>query len=257
MNERALFLWDEVPYMLASIKDRDGETAAMDVLDTLRALRQTYGNSGLRMVLTGSVGLHHVINGLKQQNYANSPLNDTFPVEVPPLELEPACELSSKLIQGERIRVDSLPETAGTIARLADNFPFYIHHIVKALKQSGLAGSPASVEQVMQRQLLDANDPWELSHYRDRIPIYYGRDKEQAVVGILDGIAIHPGPMSIKDLLAELKSTGALDDREQLLGLLRLVEQDHYLARNADGLYRFRFPLLQRWWLLSRGLQPA
>ena len=55
-------------------------------------------------------------------------------------------------------------------------------------------------------------------------------------------------------LLAELKSTGALHDRERLLDLLRLIEQDHYLCRNADGYYQFQFALLQRWWKLSRGL---
>ncbi|MGJ0428953.1 MAG: hypothetical protein ACR65S_07045, partial [Methylobacter sp.] len=36
-DERALFLWDEVPYMLKSIVEREGETVAMEVLDTLRA----------------------------------------------------------------------------------------------------------------------------------------------------------------------------------------------------------------------------
>jgi hypothetical protein len=253
-DERLLFLWDEVPYMLASIKDREGESVAMEVLDTLRALRQIHGGNGLRMILTGSIGLHHVIDSLKRQSYANSPLNDTFPIEVPPLDPDPARELATKLIAGERIRTDSLAETAEAIARLSDAFPFYIHHIVKALKQSGWTGSPASVEQIVSRQLLDPNDPWELNHYRERIPVYYGREREQAVLGILDGIATRTDAVSINELLHELKSTGALDEREQLIDLLRLIEQDHYVSRNTDGHYRFRFPLLRRWWILSRGL---
>ncbi|WP_295453153.1 hypothetical protein [uncultured Thiodictyon sp.] len=56
------------------------------------------------------------------------------------------------------------------------------------------------------------------------------------------------------DLLAEGKASGSLDDRDRLIELLRLVEQDHYLARDTAGNYRFRFPLLQRWWRLARGL---
>ncbi len=102
--------------------------------------------------------------------------------------------------------------------------------------------------------MLDTNDPWELNHYRGRIPVYYGKDLEHTVLGILDGIAVRPEAISLNVLLTELKGTGTLDDRELLIDLLRLIEQDHYLSRNADGRYRFRFPLLQRWWKLSRGL---
>jgi hypothetical protein len=218
--------------------------------------------------VTGSIGLHHVIAGLKRQNYANSPLNDTFPLEVPPLDAPSAQELAARLIEGEQIRTACPSETASAVANLADRFPFYIHHIVKAMKHpvpgSPSAVDPARVEQVVLLQLLDANDPWELNHYRDRIPIYYGRDSEQAVLGILDGIAARhegaaPVAVSIADLLAEGKASGSLrfesgDERDRLIGLLRLMEQDHYLARDAAGNYGFRFPLLQRWWRLARGL---
>lgn len=255
-DERLLFLWDEVPYMLTSIKAREGERVAMAVLDSLRTLRQTHGAAGLRMVLTGSIGLHHVIAALKRKDYANAPLSDTYPLEVPPLEAGPAQDLAARLLEGERIGSPSPTETAQAIAGLADRFPFYIHHIVKALKLSAAKeADPALVEQVVRRQLLDPNDPWELAHYRDRIPVYYGRDAEPAVLGILDGISVQrPGiALSVDALLAEGKASGSLDDRERLLDLLRLMEQDHYLVRDETG-FRFRFPLLQRWWRLARGL---
>ena len=34
------------------------------------------------------------------------------------------------------------------------------------------------------------------------------------------------------------------------------MERDHYLKRDEDGRYRFRFPLIQRWWKINRGLWP-
>lgn len=253
-NDRPVFLWDEVPFMLMNIRDRESETVAMEVLDTLRALRQTHGDSGLRMVITGSIGLHHVIDNLKRQNYANSPVNDTLAFEVPPLAPKAAHELATKLIAGENIKTESSEETAKTVAQVSDCFPYYIHHIIKALKLSGQACTPDNVDHIVSQHLLDANDPWELNHYRERIPVYYGKQFEQAVLGILDGIAVRNSAAPLNDLLAELKSTGALDDREQLIDLLKLIEQDHYLSRNTDGHYHFQFPLLQRWWKLSRGL---
>ncbi len=253
-DERPLFLWDEVPYMLASITSRDGERVAMEVLDTLRALRQDQGDKGLRMILTGSIGIHHVIHSLKRQNYANSPLNDTFPLEILPRAQAPARELAAKLVAGENIPTKTPDELANTIARIADGFPYYIHHIVKAIKLTGRAASPELVEEIVSGQLLDANDPWELNHYRVRIPVYYGKEDEAAVLGILDGVAVRDAPVSINDLLTELKSMGLLPDREHLITLLRLVEQDHYLSRDTQGRYQFRFALLKRWWILSRGL---
>ncbi len=253
-DERPLFLWDEVPYMLASITSRDGERVAMEVLDTLRALRQDQGDKGLRMILTGSIGIHHVIHSLKRQNYANSPLNDTFPLEILPLAQAPARELAAKLVAGENIPTQAPGELADTIARISDGFPFYIHHIVKAIKLTGRAANPELVEEIVSGQLLDANDPWELNHYRERIPVYYGKDDEAAVLGILDGVAVRAESVSINELLTELKNMGLLSDREHLITLLRLVEQDHYLSRDGLGRYQFRFALLKRWWILSRGL---
>ncbi len=42
-SDRPLFLWDEVPFMLVNIKDRDGEPVAMEVLDTLCCYRRKTG----------------------------------------------------------------------------------------------------------------------------------------------------------------------------------------------------------------------
>ena len=254
IEKRPLFLWDEVPFMLDNIKKHEGETVAMEVLDTLRALRQTYASRGLRMVITGSIGLHHVINSLKHQGYANSPLNDALAIQVSALDATSAQELASKLLQGEGINTGHLQETAVAIAKISDGFPFYIHHIVKSMKQVGQPETLDIVEQIVVRQLLSADDPWELNHYRDRIGIYYGKKHEKAVLGILDSISVSSNAMSLNALLAELKAVGLLDDRELLIELLRLIEQDHYLTRNSDGHYSFQFPLLQRWWKLSRGL---
>jgi len=59
----------------------------------------------------------------------------------------------------------------------------------------------------------------------------------------------------VNNILTELKSMGILDDRDLLIELLKLIEQDHYLARNNEGRYEFQFPLLKRWWILARGLE--
>jgi len=248
---KLLFLWDEMPFMLANIRDREGEQTAMEILDLLRALRQTH--SALRMVITGSIGLHHVLSSLKEKNYGNSPLNDMIAIDVPPLSENDAIQLASLLIDGESILSHDKQLAAGAIAREADCFPFYIHHIVRALKIQTLDATPDDIAKVVASQMVDANDPWELLHYRERIPIYY-RDDQKTVFLLLDQLAQGAGTCSVNELLDLLKSSSKFDDRERLLRLLSLMERDHYLQRAQDGQYRFRFPLIRRWWTINRGL---
>lgn len=246
-----LFLWDELPFMLMNIRDEEGEKVAMQVLDHLRWLRQTH--SALRMVITGSIGLHHVLTSLKEKSYANAPVNDMATVDVPPLAEEDAAHLAGLLIDGEKLQSPDKPAAAAAIAMQADCFSFYIHHIVRGLKLSELPANPENIAKVVSSHLTDANDPWELIHYRERIFTYYGTN-QKAVVLILDELAAEKDKASVAELLAMLKSASQFDDREQLLRLLTLMERDHYLKRDEAGAYHFRFPLIRRWWKLNRGL---
>jgi len=248
---KLLFLWDELPFMLTNIRDREGERTAMEALDLLRALRQTHG--GLRMVITGSIGLHHVISSLKEKSYSNSPVNDMLAIDVPTLSEFHAAQLAEQLLDGEGLTSKDKRGTALAIAHESDCFPFYIHHIVHAMKFSGLEATPQNVAAVVKSQLVEANDPWDLLHYRVRIKTYYG-DDQTAVLSILDQLAVGADAASVSELLTLLKNAIVFDDRERLLRLLSLMERDHYLKRDQDGRYRFRFPLIRRWWRLNRGL---
>lgn len=248
---KLLFLWDEVPFMLSNIRDREGELVAMEVLDVLRALRQTH--SALRMVITGSIGLHHVISSLKEKNYANSPVNDMVSINVPALELPDAIQLAKELIEGEKLGSSETDFASAVLANEADCFPFYIHHIVKALKIRSLAATPDHVRQVVASHLVDDQDPWELLHYHTRIPTYYSKD-EPSVIRILDELAVSGDQTSVNDLLTMLKSSSLFDDRERLLRLLSLMVRDHYLNRDPEGHYQFAFPLIRRWWKSHRSL---
>ena len=217
----------------------------------LRGLRQSH--PALRMIITGSIGLHHVVRSLKDKNYTNSPVNDMVRIAVTPLEHADAKHLGIQLIEGEELVSKDKVAAAAAIAREADNFPFYIHCIVKELKVKGRCANPEDILEVVAALLIDPNDPWELLHYRDRIPSYYGADAE-AVRAILDELAGAREKASINELLGMLKTCLEFDDRERLILLLSLMERDHYLQRLTDGSFRFQFPLIRRWWKITRGL---
>jgi hypothetical protein len=246
-----LFLWDEIPFMLGNIRDGEGEQTAMQVLDHLRWLRQTH--SGLRMVITGSIGLHHVIASLKEKSYANSPVNDMAAIDVQPLSEADAVHLAGLLIVGEGLQSLDQAAAAIAIAHEADGFAFYVQHIARGLRVQGLDATPTNVTKIVAAYLVDPNDPWQLLHYRERISTYYPED-QKTVLLILDQLAVQESVAAVNELLTMLKGTSQFDDREHLLRLLSLLERDHYLKRAEDGRYQFRFPLIRRWWKLNRGL---
>lgn len=243
-DRRLVFFWDEMPFMLDNIGDVAGE-----VLDVLRSLRQTHRN--FRMVLTGSIGLHHVLRRLKSSGYANAPFNDMGKIEVTPLAPNDAIELAGKLIDGENLQPANRNASAESMALAADHVPFYIHHIARYLKQTGQKANPPQIDAAVRDQSRDGNDPWELQHYRDRIGTYYPGQTE-IVLNVLDSLALATEPRSIDQLLAAVRSQQHFD-RESLLTLLRALVLDHYIQR-ADPGYEFRFPLIRQWWRLSRML---
>ncbi len=251
VESRLVFFWDEMPYMLDNIGKSQGQEVAMQLLDLLRALRQTH--PGFRMVLTGSIGLHHVLAELKQQDYRSEPLNDLAQIEVSPLAQGDAEALARELLLGEGIPTADLEATAATLAQEGDNFPFYIHNIVRSLKRSNRSASPESVVECVQEQLVDPHDPWELGHFRERIPSYYP-EQHALVSKVLDAVAAEGGHLDLSSLLAAIKAQMPFDDRDELIACLRLLERDHYLRRDKQGRYGFRFALIQRWWRLDRGL---
>ncbi len=241
-------------------------------------MRQTHAD--VRLVYTGSIGLHHVLSSLREEGYANSPLNDMRTVEVPPLDRTDATRLAEALLHGEGLltgagdrgadpKPDQTPDqdsapVAERIAELVDQVPYYIHHVIASLADAGRAATPAAVDAMVAHGLTEPQDPWHLEHYRARLPDYY-----QARAGIartLLTILAETQPLGLDDLHERLRTDCRPDndraralvegDREALRALVKLMQRDHYLAQQPDGGYRFRFDLIRRWWRLDLGLGP-
>lgn len=250
-DKRLVLFWDELPYMVENIRKAEGEQKASRVLDTLRSLRHQYPD--IRMVYTGSIGLHHVLAKIAAAKIPSRPTNDMYEIEVPPLMRHDAEDLAKRIIRGENLRCTNLNQAASIIASEAGSIPYYIHHIARGLKQDNVSAEPQQVKEHVTRQLVA--DSWNLAYYRDRIAIYYEENDAPLVNVILDTLARGDEAQNIPTLL---KTVNALsedyDNRDNLLRVLRLMERDHYLVRNSDNMYRFKFPLIRRWWKLDRGL---
>jgi len=253
-DHTVILFWDELPVMLYDIKKNNNENLAMEILDTLRSLRQMHPE--LKMVFTGSIGIHNVITSLKRAGSANDPTNDMYTEEVPPLSLEYAKKLALQLLEGEGIRTDDPPTTAQAIVESVDCIPYYIHHIIEQMvnrKYQGIAENWETVDEIVKDCLTDSHDRWHMNHYCERVGSYYTEQEQPLALGLLDILATLNQPIRLDDLFNLLKSRIVTEDKEKVRSMLTLLRRDHYVSLTTDGTYEFRFPLIKRWWRMNRG----
>jgi hypothetical protein len=253
--ERVVFLWDELPWMLEIIAKTNPQEA-MELLDTLRALRQQHANK-LRMVFTGSLGLHHIVRGLKEQGYNNTPVNDMLSIEVEPLTLPDATGLVRRLFTDNRLSA-ATPELFEETAKTVDCIPFYIHHVVSALlKKPTSLSQPVdmpAVHAVIDHGIHSSDNPWDLQHYEERTRDYYGKQRAECLA-LLDAVASCTGTLPIADAIKRAKAAYPLVEQQQWIELSRLLARDHYFQRHANGEIGFKFTVVKRWWVWHRSLE--
>ncbi|MBM3793792.1 MAG: ATP-binding protein [Acidobacteria bacterium] len=236
-KRRIVFFWDELPLFVHKLKPDE----AMEFLDVLRGLRQTHAN--LRMVFTGSVGLHLVLTKLQRHGYANAPVNDMHRVGVDPLSPSDGRRLATALLDGdEKMRREDVGAAARVIADAAGCVPFYIHRIVNDLAMFGEDVTVHRVEETVQRILTSSDDPAELRYFWPRFDTYYERADATLARSLLTALARADG-----QALPFAQWTAGITDAEVVHHIVDILQQDHYIVRDGDG-YRFRSPLVQRWW---------
>jgi len=249
---RVVFLWDEVPFLLDNVIKNSaqgtGERMTMQVLDTIRSLGQDYPR--VKMVLTGSIGLHHILSDLREENYVNSPLNHMKPIAPGPLKASDAVTFASHLLKERGVGSDE--GCAAEIARLVGHVPYYIESFIDDLRY-GEKLMCVEIEEKLTQRLTDPDDDWDLPHYRTRLRRYFGKE-ETIVLAILDHLARSSNAQSNAEIMAAMKSIGVDIEEELARHLLKLLHRDHYIEKDAAGKWRFRLALVQRWWKLDRGL---
>ncbi|MCX7086862.1 MAG: hypothetical protein NTV00_02285 [Methylococcales bacterium] len=266
-DDTVVFLWDELPYMLQKINAHEIASASTDrsslkIMDVLRALRQE--NTNLRMIFTGSIGLHHVLNTLTNDSYAAESVNDLEKVALLPLEKNAAQEMAQAHLTKERLTDEPQAGFAESISRQCDYIPFYIEKLIRRLTIHEQVLSEALINQEIAMILTDANDDWELEHFRSRLNIYYKGDildannrkvqRSSVAKAILNHCAVATEPQSIDACYRAVKASYNIDDRDLIIGLLNNLAKDHYLLRDEQGQYHFCFSLVQRWWRLTEDL---
>ena len=253
-DKRILMLWDEFPLMLHNLERREGADSAIQLLDSLRALRLRHADR-LRFLFTGSIGLHLVLRSLRRAGNTNDPVNDMLSLTVPPLADEDANRLAAALLEETRAAPAQIPELVARIVNEVGGFPYHVHHVVDQLDQVRHPLTLEDVSAAVDALVFDASDPANFGYYIDRLSSYYTSDERTLALLVLDTVAGQSSPTAASNLLNLCRHQVPSLADEQLQEILSLLAQDHYLepSKSAGGVaYDFRWRLVKRWWKARR-----
>ena len=246
LNEEKRFLLlacDEVPDMLLSIKDKEGPDEARKTLAILRRLREN--NPSLCWILTGSVGMHHVMS---QIGAGDDLTNDLIYYELGALEASWAKYLADCLLRGNDVKYD--PDTSTEIVRITDGIP-YLEHLVVAYardQKETLGGN--NVASLFDRAAADLDVSHQSTSLLTRLDRYYNPDDCLLAGSILDELAQH-GPNKRPTLQEALSCTNGQPEKN-LKRIVDLLIRDHYLKRTPDGDISWKYRSLARIWEIRR-----
>ncbi|MGH9278063.1 MAG: tetratricopeptide repeat protein [Acidimicrobiales bacterium] len=223
---KLIVIIDEIT-VLATAIERQRPGGATEFLRNLRRPRQELPN--VVNLLSGSVGLHHVVRD-------PAPINDLRKVRIGPLEPTDAVFLARCLLLGEDVETTDELAVADAMAEQTDGIPYFLHHLAAEAHRRGGRLTPDGVRTLRDDALRDPDDPWNVRHYRERLAGYYGDDRDLAE-RTLDAYAQASGSLDV-DELSSMLSAVELDrrpDRPALVKLVESLEADHYLTRRASG----------------------
>ena len=252
-GRNAVLIVDELPFLLDRLAKTGQEQDAMRLLDILRSLRHEHPS--LRIALCGSLGLHIVLAKLHQAGYTGHPVNDMPPFEVPPLSPPDAAYLAGCLLLGEEVPCDDVAVVAEAIATASSGVPFYIQHLVNWMVQHpGQAWTPDRASNAPEELFNARGDPAEFAYYDERLDDYYPGDVVEKARALLDTLSREKAGMAFDTLvnLVRHRPKCVAVDPEQLLKVMRVLRDDHYVVAHNDH-WRFKLDIVRQWWFNTRG----
>lgn len=258
-DHQVILMFDELPHMLNNLVADGNAALAAELLDTLRELRQHHQGSGkFRFVLAGSIGLHLIVDELKKHHgYRGNPTNDLIRESLSGMSDDDVALLCREFLDEEGIERAEPEKFNRRMATNTDGLPLYIEYVCEAFqaakrKQVG----PADID-VEIRHLLDSSAVDWFRDAAERIDTHYARlGVEGKAREILKHLCQAKGYVAETEIMAHIRSQMTVEHDDEVLAVLELLREDHYLTRKVtrgQRRYRFLYEIMRRWWRLNRG----
>lgn len=232
-----LILMDEVPMAVSLIAENEGKTAAKELLQTLRGLRQ--GTKRVRWIVTGSIGFHHVI---KAAGATRGDIADLEPLHLGPMPEPEAIELAEKLIRG--IGHTPTEDITSELIKVSGRIPNLMHMVLSVVEDQNKGVTPQDIREAFEDMIDDPHRFQQLAHFDERVELLYKKNKK-LVNKVLEITSVTPHE--------EWTQIDSLPRQSSLEEVIDLLCCDHYLERKGHSV-RWRYPAYAYIWARKHNL---
>jgi hypothetical protein len=249
-----LLMIDELPLMVnRMLREGDAGITPTNIRQVDRFMSWLRQNSiehqgKVRIMLSGSIGLEPVLH----QAGLSAVINNYQPYDLMPWDEDTAAECLRALASHEELILEENAELA-MVEKLGCCIPHHVqlfftcaHKFCVYRKDMQL--KIAEVNELYETEMLGLRGHAELTHYEERLSMYFEKDRLPLVKAMLTETAVS-GVLTmpvIRELREEYASQASCPD-EALNEMLRILLHDGYLRKKSEG-YVYESNLLRDWW---------
>ncbi|MEM9547139.1 MAG: hypothetical protein AAGA77_14255 [Bacteroidota bacterium] len=241
-KRRIVIMVDEFPTTIENIKKEKGEDAAQTFLQQNRELRQK-AHENIQFIYTGSIGLPLVVKKIMTLNV----IADLNIIEVPPLSLEQAKDMVTKLLNFNEVKYDE-EVIEYLLKKLEWYIPFHIQLIVQELIDVYDVSGYVKIDSVDKAfmQLLHTRNDTYFNHYYSRLKDSFQNKNEYTfALEVLKSLA-NNDYLDISALEKIAEKHNIESDYNTVIDSLIF---DGYIDFSIDkNKYSFNSQLLKKWW---------
>ena len=258
-DTKLVIMIDELPLMLWELmqKDKASAEAAMELLDALRTLRETYeAESYLRFIFCGSIGMGVVLQTFKNKfKYMGQPINNMRIEQVLQMNDKDAAALCHYFLEDYNDEVDEQALTQ-KICQLTNNIPYYIEMAFNYFEAQFIeTPNPDHAQRAFESALNNPNENHQFSHFSERIDIYYSKKDQVVAYHILDTLSRKDDLTEEEEIINYVLGQTDKYDQRRIKDVLTRLWTDLCIDRVHEKdtrLYQFKFDIIKRWWYINK-----
>ncbi len=243
-GHKLIIMIDEFAQTIENIKQKEGTTYAVHILQSNRALRQNSDiNNKFQFIYTGSISLEGIARRMDSSKF----INDLDILKVTPLSEEEGKALINELLKGLDFTMDD-----DTINHMLNEIkwliPFYIQLAMDKIQdiydeEQLRAIYNKSVDIAIKRMIEENN---KFSSWYERLKVYKNNDYK-FILEVLNIISITRAKMITYNEIHDLAVKYNI--KETYKNLLNTLIDDGYINNDdEEKIYTFTSPILRMWW---------
>uniref|UniRef100_UPI004047D4C8 hypothetical protein n=1 Tax=Roseivirga sp. TaxID=1964215 RepID=UPI004047D4C8 len=241
-KERIILFLDEFPDVISNIAKEESALAARDILQTLRKLTQeSQFKNSIGLVLTGSIGLDHVIRKVDRSIV----VNNFRRVNLPPLEKKQPYEFVKFLTENASMKLSN-EVTKYLIQKLHQPIPYFIQLMIESANDivQDHDQPDITIEIIDQAWMEVLGQHEHFQDWNDRLKTYC-KEEYNFLMEVLKHAAHNPN-ISIQELFNYGEKNGHTHEFKALTD--DILIKDGYLEESPENSFKFISPLLKEWW---------